>query len=278
MENWRLRREFEFSGDAVRYDAFGQGPPVVLVHGTPFSSYVWRRIVPELAGEHTVYVYDLLGYGASRKREGQDVSLAAQTKLLAALLDHWDLENPGIVGHDFGGATVLRTHLLENRPFSSVALIDPVAVGPWGSPFYRLVREHPDVFRRIPAYMHRAMVAAYIRDATYRPMDEASMAPYLEPWLGEEGQDAFYRQISQNDQRYTDEVEPLYGEIQVPVLILWGEEDRWIPPAKGEQLHRAIPGSELHVLPGCAHLAQEDDPETVAAYLRGFFARHATPA
>ncbi len=278
MGDWRLRREFEFSGDTVRHDAFGQGPPLVLVHGTPFSSYVWRKVVPELAGYHTVYVYDFLGYGASRKREGQDVSLTAQTRLLTALLDHWGLESPGIVGHDFGGAVTLRTHLLEQRPFSSIALIDPVAVGPWGSPFYRLVQEYTGVFKQIPAYMHRAMVAAYIRDATHKPMDEASMSPYVEPWLGEEGQDAFYRQISQNDQRYTDEVEPLYGGIRSPVLILWGEEDRWIPPEKGQQLHRAIPGSELQTLPGCAHLAQEDAPEAVAAHLREFFSRHTTPA
>lgn len=278
MENWRLRREFEFSGDTVRYDTFGQGPPIVLVHGTPFSSYVWRKIVPKLAEERTVYIYDFLGYGVSRKREGQDVSLAAQTKLLAALLDHWNLKDPGIVGHDFGGAVTLRTHLLEERSFDSIALIDPVAVGPWGSPFYRLVQENVEVFRQIPAYMHRAMVAAYIRDATYKPMDEASMAPYIEPWLGEEGQNAFYRQISQNDQRYTDEVESLYGEIQRPVLILWGEEDRWIPPEKGQQLHRTIPGSRFETLPGCAHLAQEDAPDTVAAHLREFFSRHAAPA
>jgi len=117
------------------------------------------------------------------------------------------------------------------------------------------------------------MVAAYVRNATYRPMDEVAMEPYLEPWLGVEGQDAFYRQISQNDQRYTDEVEPLYGKIERPVLILWGEEDTWIPPSKGEQLHKAIPASKLRIIPRCAHLVQEDATETVIEHLARFFSR-----
>jgi pimeloyl-ACP methyl ester carboxylesterase len=218
-----------------------------------------------------VYVFDLLGYGASEKRKGQDVSLAAQTKLFSELLDHWGLEEPDVVGHDFGGAITLRTCLLEERNFNVIALINAVALSPWGSPFYRLVQEYVGVFRQIPAYMHRAMMAAYIRDATYRPMSDEELEPYIVPWLGPEGQDAFYRQISQNDQRYTDEIQPRYGDIKKPVLILWGEEDRWLSPEKGEQLRSAIPGSRLHTVPKAAHLVMEDAPTAVASALVDFF-------
>src|SRR4051812_39511956 len=108
---WKLRESFEYRGDRDAYDVFGEGPPVVLVHGTPFSSYVWRKIAPALVENHRVYVFDLLGYGTSGKREGQDVSLYAQGKLLAGLLEHWGLESPMIVGHDLGGAIALRAHL-----------------------------------------------------------------------------------------------------------------------------------------------------------------------
>ena len=72
------------------------------------------------------------------------------------------------------------------------------------------LRHHAGVFGSVPAHMHGAMVAAHVRDATFAPMDE-TLAPYVAPWLGAEGQEAFYRQISQNDPRYTDEVQPLYG-------------------------------------------------------------------
>src|SRR3712207_9590350 len=98
---WKGGEFFEYGGDRVACDAVGEGPPIVLVHGTPFSSYVWRRIAPALAENYRVHVFDLLGYGTSEKREGQDVSLYAQGKLLARLLEHWGLENPMIVGHDF---------------------------------------------------------------------------------------------------------------------------------------------------------------------------------
>jgi hypothetical protein len=57
--------------------------------------------------------------------------------------------------------------------------------------------------------MHEAMVAAYVRDATFAPMDDETLAPYVAPWLGAEGQEVFYRQIYQNESRYTDEVQPL---------------------------------------------------------------------
>jgi pimeloyl-ACP methyl ester carboxylesterase len=120
--------------------------------------------------------------------------------------------------------------------------------------------------------MHEAMVAAYVRDATYEPMDDEALKPYVVPWLGAGGQEAFYRQIVQNDARYTDEVEPLYARIERPVMLVWGEEDRWIPLVKGEQLHEAIPGSQLKTIPRCAHLAQEDAPDTVVGHLTDFFA------
>jgi pimeloyl-ACP methyl ester carboxylesterase len=272
MDRWTLSREYGSAQGAVRYEVFGTGPPLVLVHGTPFSSHVWRRVIPALAQTNTVYAFDLPGYGSSEKREGQDVSLAAQGRVLSGLLDHLGLDKPAVVGHDFGGAITLRAHLLEGCDFRAIALIDAVALSPWGSPFYHLVQDHVGVFRQMPAYMHEAMVAAYVRDATYVPMDDETLGPYIEPWLGPEGQQAFYRQIYQNDPRYTDEVQPLYARVERPVMIVWGEEDRWIPLEKGQQLHEAIPGSQLKRIPRCAHLAQEDAPDTVAELLTGFFA------
>jgi pimeloyl-ACP methyl ester carboxylesterase len=271
MTDWALPERWESPDGTIRYAVFGEGPALVLVHGTPSSSYVWRQVGSELAKRWTVYVYDLLGYGASEKRNGQDVSLGAQTRLLAQLLDHWGLERPAIVGHDFGGAITLRTHLLERRPFRAIALLDPVALGPWGSPFFRLVRDNVGVFQQMPAAIHQAIVAAYLRGAFHRQMSDEALAPHVEPWLGLEGQDAFYRQIAQADQRFTDEVEPLYEEIAVPVLILWGEEDEWIPPETGRRLQSRIPHAQLQLIPGAGHFLQEDAPDAVASRLARFF-------
>jgi pimeloyl-ACP methyl ester carboxylesterase len=94
---WLLSQEFDYRGQAVAYDVLGEGEPVVLVHGTPFSSYVWRRIARELARTRQVFLFDLLGYGQSEKRDGQDVSLGVQNELLASLLQHWELpQDPAV--------------------------------------------------------------------------------------------------------------------------------------------------------------------------------------
>lgn len=268
---WNLSRAFSYSGGTVRYDTQGSGPPLVLVHGTPWSSFNWRHIIPALAQWWTVYYYDLLGYGQSEKRSGQDVSLRTQNQLLRALLDHWGLASPSIVGHDFGGTTALRTHLLENRDFQKIALIDPVALAPWGSPFFSHVQKHQQALADIPSYIHEAIVTAYVQGATYRPMNAKTLSGIVKPWLDAAGQSAFYRQIVQADQRYTDEIEPKYRTITRPVLILWGEQDEWIPIARGRQLHEAIPTSEFHAIPNAGHLVQEDAPALLVSHLIKFF-------
>lgn len=265
-----LAHTFEFDGQAVRYGVIGAGKPLVFVHGTPFSSQVWRRIAPIAARYRQVFYFDLLGYGLSEKRAGQDVSLGVQHRLLAALLEHWRLEKPDVVAHDFGGATTLRAALLEKCEYRSLLLIDPVAVAPWGSPFVRHVREHEAAFAGVPAYIHEAMVDAYLKGAANRALSEDALRIYSLPWTGEEGQAAFYRQIAQMDQRYTDEVQPNYGKIRCPVSILWGEEDQWIPVDRGIELSAMIPGARLTRVPGSGHLMQEDSPEAIVGELMDF--------
>jgi pimeloyl-ACP methyl ester carboxylesterase len=270
-ESWELAGTFSFESQSVRFGSLGRAdlPPLVLLHGTPFSSIVWRRIAPYLAGRRQVFYFDLLGYGRSEMRAGQDVSLAVQGRLLAALLSHWQLSRPDVVAHDFGGCTALRAHLLHGCEYRSLTLIDPVALAPWGSPFVRHVRDHEAAFSGLPAYIHAAILPAYIAGAAFRPLSAAVMQLYTDPWTGDAGQAAFYRQIAQMEQRYTDEIESRYAQIRCPVEVLWGAEDRWIPIERGHELVRRIPGSRLLSVPAAGHLVQEDAPEAIVAALLG---------
>ncbi len=202
-----LTKTFNFNGQAIRYGIIGDGPPVVFVHGTPFNSAIWRRIIPYFADRRRVYFYDLLGYGQSEMKTGQDVSLGIQDKVLAALLEHWGLDAPDVVGHDFGGATLLRAHLLGKRNYRSLTLIDPVALTHRGTSLIRHARQHEAVFAGLPAYVHEAIVPAYIAGGVHKPLRPEIMSLYAKPWFGEVGQAAFYRQVAQMDERYTDEVE-----------------------------------------------------------------------
>ena len=265
-----LDRSYTFREQLVRYGVHGSGPALVFVHGTPFSSWVWHRIAPLFTATHQVFLFDLLGYGQSHQGTGQDVSLGVQNLLLAELLGHWGIQRPHVVAHDFGGATALRAHLLQGCDYATLTLIDPVAVKPWGSAFVRHVRMHESAFTGVPPYVHAAIVASYIRGACHRPLTEAELAPYVEPWLGERGQPAFYRQIAQMDQRFTDEIESSLPRVRCPTVILWGEEDQWIPVERGHTLQQLVAGARLVRIPQAGHLVQEDAPEAIVAALLGF--------
>lgn len=267
-----LPERFSSAYGTVRWHAWGDGPPVVFLHGTPFSSYVWRDIAGALAALYRVYVWDMPGYGRSEQADGQDVSLAAQGRVFADLLAHWGLDEPQIVAHDFGGAVALRAHLLHGARYRRLALVDPVALAPWGSPFFRLVAEQAQVFERLPANLHRALVREYVGTASGPGLHPAVLNRLVEPWLGERGQPAFYRQIAQADQHYTDEIQDRYGTLDLPTLICWGTEDTWLPVARGEELAARIPGASLHRIPGAGHLVQEDAPAHLAAALTMFLA------
>jgi len=271
----QLTETFDYAGQTVRYGVVGKGSPLVFVHGTPFSSAVWRKIIPYFADRHRVYFYDLLGYGQSDMAEGQDVSLGIQNKVFTSLLEHWRLDEPDVVGHDFGGATVLRSHLLDKRNYRSLTLIDPVAVAPWGTPLIRHARQHEAAFAGLPAYVHQAIVPAYIATSGKKPLTTDNMSTYTRPWFGEKGQHAFYRQIAQMDERYTDEIESRYHEIRCPVMILWGEDDKWISVEHGRKLAAKISNSILKVIPGAGHIVQDDAPEAIVAALYDFLPQRA---
>ncbi|NHI04798.1 oxidoreductase [Streptomyces sp. KO7888] len=275
MSAWPLPESFPSGSGTVRWNRLGDpgGRPLVLLHGTPFSSYVWRAVARSLARDHQVFVWDMPGYGRSEKAAGQDVSLAAQGRVFAGLLDHWGLEDPLVAAHDFGGTVALRAHLLHGARYGALALVDPVALAPWGSPFFRLVRENAEVFARLPESLHRALVREYVGSTGGPGLHPAVLDRLVEPWLGETGQPAFYRQIAQADQRYTDEMQDRYAGIDVPTLICWGEDDAWIPVAKGRELAGLVPGARWEPIAHAGHLVQEDAPAELTAALLDFFRR-----
>ena len=265
-----LPEEFVTPDGVVRWARLGAGPPVVLLHGTPFSSVVWRAIAADLARDHEVFVWDMLGYGRYEMGPEQDVSLRAQGRIFADLLGEWGLARPHVVAHDFGGAVALRAHLLHGAEYAALALFDPVALAPWGSPFFKLVQEHSAVLERLPGNLHTALVREYVSSASKPGLAPEALDELVRPWTGAAGQPAFYRQIAQNDQRYTDEIQHRYGDIAIPVTVCWGADDEWIPAAKGEELAAAIPGADLHLVPGAGHLVQLDAPGPVLDLVRTF--------
>ena len=262
-----LSEAFSWRGREVRWERIGSGPDVVFCHGTPWSSELWRPCAKALAPYFTVHLWDMPGYGQSSKHPEHRVSLDVQGELFAELLAHWDLRSPRVVAHDYGGAVALRAHLLHDSPFGSLALTDVVALAPWGSDFFRLVREHAEVFEALPTAVHEGALRAYIESASHVGISPTAMNSLVSPWLDAHGQAAFYRQIAQADEAYTDDIEHLYPELDLPVLVIWGCEDAWIPVDRAHRLSELIPGAQLRLVEGAGHLIQLDQPTALATTL-----------
>jgi pimeloyl-ACP methyl ester carboxylesterase len=98
----------------------------------------------------------------------------------------------------------------------------------------------------------------------------------IDPWRGPTGQAALYRQIAQGDEQHTDEFRSRLAELRCPTLILWGEDDSWIPVQRGQKLAELIPRSTWHTTAGAGHVVQEDAPGQILRYLLPFLAAQVT--
>jgi pimeloyl-ACP methyl ester carboxylesterase len=199
-----------------------------------------------------------------------------QARLLAELVETLNLEAPSIAGHDIGAAITLRAHLLEGVPFNCIALIDSVALRPWITPATNHVKTHLDAYRTMPTPTFQALAASHLRTATHRPMHKTRLTNYLDQWNGELGQKLYLHNTDHLRENDAAEFESLLPSITVPVRIVWGENDAWLPPATAERLHEPIPTSDLILLPDTGHFAMEDSPQEVAATLFDYFTNCST--
>lgn len=247
---------------------------VVFCHGTPWSAQVWAHVAHRLSESHRVFFWDMPGYGRSTMDPAVPVDLPAQMARFAALIAHWGLRNPHVVAHDIGGAVTLGAHLLHGADYSDLFLWDVVTLDPWGSPFFRLVAEHPEVFPRLPPALHAALVREYIAGAVRHRLPPSDIDALARPWLDAEGQHAFYRQIAALRPGDTHEVAQRLGLVRCPVRIGWGTDDPWIPVQRAHELRARLPSDPSVIeLPDVGHLAPVEDPIGVSAALAEWLAR-----
>lgn len=272
------------AGHRIAHGVHGAGDPVVLIHGTPSFSHIWREVAPRLAGAgRRVHLFDLLGYGRSERPADPavDTSVTGQLPILLALLDHWGLPRAHVVAHDIGGAIAQQLAVFHPGRLLSLTLVDCVSFDSWPSPrTRRQMQAGLESLIRASDADHRAHFRAWIEGTVVdkeRLISSGALDAYLAQISGPVGQASlFQHQIAHYDARHTMLVAERLGELAgMPVQIIWGEQDAWQVPDWAHRLHAAIPGSALHVLPGCGHFAMEDRPESVADLVVGFTARRA---
>ena len=256
----------------VKWTSFGTGPPLVFVHGTPWSSRLWAPIARCFSAAFTVYLYDLPGYGESipAPEPGYAPTYPRQADVLAELFQHWQGLNdaswhfvPHVIAHDIGGHIVLRLALLrDDIKLASLALVDCGAAFPVDEAFFALVRQQADVFCGLPPKLHEALLREYVRGASHRGLRPDQEDALIAPWLSANGQRAFYRQIEYQRNEDIATLSAAYRKLECPLHIIWAAQDAWVPVERAHKLHEKIGGS-LKIIEGSGHLVQLDAPEAL---------------
>lgn len=271
-----LDRHVVVDGERIAYADQGDGSPVVLIHGTPSHSFIWRNVAPAVrdAG-HRVLAFDLLGFGLSEKPAFErDTSVAAQAELLERLFNYWGVDSAHLVGHDLGGAISLIFAVRRPERVRSLLVADTVSYDSWPSETWQaIIQHHMDDYQAMPLEDFREMMVRQLRMTVFHKerMDGQTLEAYLAPVLTDIGKVAFFaHQVRHYDSRYTEAIEDDLREMALPVRILWGEGDEWQPLAYGERLRDEIPDASLVTIPEAGHFVMEDAPERVREEIVAF--------
>ncbi|MHC1563450.1 alpha/beta fold hydrolase [Actinomycetospora sp. C-140] len=267
LATWALRDRVALPTGTIAVDVLGAdrpGTPVVLTHGTPSWSYLWRHVAPALARERPVHLWDLPTYGDST---GERPSVDGHARTLAALVAHWGLDAPVLVGHDIGAATTLRAHLVHGAPASALVLADAAVLSPWLTGATQHVQAHLATYREMPPHLFAAMITAHVRTTVAGTLSDEAERAYLDRYAGPDGQQRYLDQVAGFSEDDTRDVVARLGEIAVPTDVVWGAEDTWIAPAAASTLCDAIPGARRHLVAGAGHFLTEDAPEAFLAVL-----------
>jgi pimeloyl-ACP methyl ester carboxylesterase len=233
----------------LAFDDIGAGSPMLLLHGFPATRRLWQHVIPRLPHIRAIAV-DLLGYGESP--DAPDVGMAAQATALLALLDQLGIESVHVAAHDVGTAAAQILTVRAPHRVRSLALIDGVYESEWAMGAVESVRAwDPAEAARLQPVLARRL---------------RSIRPLLESFAGERGGRRLIHAARCLDPSETMGLTARLRDTRVPVRVLWGADDAYLPADRvGRQLAEAL-GVELTVVPG-GHFLPIDNPPAVARLL-----------
>ena len=265
----------ETSGGALAYHDEGSGPAVVLLHGFPLTSYLWRGLIPALAGRHRVIAPDLLGLGASDKPAAAPLDIRAQAGYVGELLSYLAVDRVALIGHSTGGG--IAQLLVDARDdVEALVLIDSIAFDLWPNKAIGEVQVVPadrETHESAELVVRSALRLGTVEDQ----LSDGDVAAYLAPWAAPAPVASLFRFARALDGIGLKRLEGAMANWDLPTLILWGEDDPFHPVGVAERLNAAIPSSALGLVPGCGHFLPDEAPETIfpiiAEYLRANYLR-----
>lgn len=273
----------------VAYIDIGDGPPIVLLHGCPFSAYEWNEIIPVLAQHYRVIAPDLYGLGDTPVRLDQDYRLPQDVEMVRQLMDALGVASADFIGHDHGGAIVQLLMQAAPDRIQRAILTNVEAYDQWPSqpelPYLRMIVSpltSPLVYQALRFEpVRREIFSIAVEDEAV--LTSEVLRAYAEPHTAtpERWQRLrrFFRwQMDENHNNITMTALPGMRAFERPVLLLWGERDENFGPHLARRLARDIPGARgIHYLRNSQHMPmQEEDAEYVATALA--FLRHGVVA
>ena len=267
--------------------AAGRGTPVLLVHGLGNSSLVWRRVIRGLAQGHRVVVPDLPGFGHSSPTRRRPL-LNAYTDFLAELVERTSPGVPAaVVGNSTGGAAALRLAAVRPDLVSRLVLVDPAGVGQGVPSWWRLVRFEPLVrlVSAVPLTLTPRPVLEYLIGEAYRRMafadpahvSERSVRLFAERLNSRARIHRFLRNAHDVVDAFQGDVQSIEAPLPVPVLALWGRQDRLVPLHDALALLERIGGLEVRIIEDAGHSPQLEAPDAFLDAVRPFLDRGALP-
>jgi pimeloyl-ACP methyl ester carboxylesterase len=234
------------AGLRIHYYALGpeNGPVVVLVHGLGGRSEDWRNLAPFFVrAGYRVYLPDLPGYGHSEQPRNFSYSIPDEAAIVVGFFDALDLKQVDLAGWSMGGWIVQRVAIEHPDRVRRLMLFD--SAGIYEKPTWNL-----GLFTPTTAEEVNQLDALLMPDPPKVPgfvAQDILRSSRRNSWV--------IRRAIDSMLLGRDVTDKLLPQLKIPVLIVWGAEDRITPLSHGEKMHSLIPQSQLSVIPGCGHLA-----------------------
>jgi pimeloyl-ACP methyl ester carboxylesterase len=260
----------DIAGLRVHFKMTGEGQPVlVLLHGFGASIFSWREVMVPLAEFGAVVAFDRPAFGLTERpmpgdwQDDNPYSVEAAVQLTVGLLDELGAQQAILVGNSAGGTIAMLTALRYPERVQALILVSPAVYGGGGAPSWsRWLWQIPQVRRLGPLFV-RSLVGRLERSLPTAWHDPTKITPevmagYKQPLQAHDWDRAFWEFLSAG--RSVD-LETQLSRISMPVLVITGDDDTWVPTEDSIRLAEDLPNAELVVIPNCGHVAMDECPE-----------------
>jgi pimeloyl-ACP methyl ester carboxylesterase len=271
----------DVNGLQVHYKTAGQGEPtLVLLHGFGASVYSWHEVMASLAEVGTVIAFDRPAFGLTDRPMPEDwsgenpYSPESQADLTVALLDELGVEKAVLAGHSAGGATAVLTALRYPERVEALVLVDAAIYVQGSTPSWLRPLLTTPQMRRLGPLLVRSIVGwgqAVISRAWNDPdrITPELLSGYKKPLQAENWDRALWELVLASHPLGLD---AQLDKIQVPALVITGDNDLVVPTDQSVRLAGELPNAELVVIADCGHVPQEERPEEFLGALIDFVA------